>query len=219
MRHRGTVAIMAKAPVAGRVKTRLCPPFSPHDAARLATAALQDTLTAALATRCRRRVVALDGAPGPWLPARFDVLSQPRGGLDVRIAALLRACEGPTIVVGMDTPQLTPRLLDTALGLLDDGADAVLGPALDGGYWLLGLSDPHPGAVIGVPMSSSRTGAAQRDRLDALGLRTAVLPTLRDVDTADDAHAVAALVPASRFATVHRNLHHLRQSDARSVPA
>jgi uncharacterized protein len=197
---------MAKAPVAGRVKTRLCPPFSPHDAAQLAAAALHDTLAAVAATACVRRVLALDGAPGPWSPVGFEVLPQPAGGLDVRIAAVLQASKGPTLVIGMDTPQVTPTLLDSALAQLRDGSDAVIGPAQDGGYWLLGLSDPVPGAVVGVPMSASCTGAAQRERLHSLGLRTAVLPTLRDVDTADDAHAVAALVPSSRFATLHRNI-------------
>jgi glycosyltransferase A (GT-A) superfamily protein (DUF2064 family) len=97
------------------------------------------------------------------------------------------------MLVGMDTPQLTPALLRSAAAVLDTpGVDAVLGAATDGGWWTLGLREPaHADVLAGVPMSTDRTGdltlAALRDR----GLRVAPLPPLRDVDTADDAYAVA----------------------------
>jgi glycosyltransferase A (GT-A) superfamily protein (DUF2064 family) len=76
----------------------------------------------------------------------------------------------------------------------------VLGPAADGGYWAIGLRQPDPRALLGVPMSTERTLAAQRIRLRAIGLEVAQLETLRDVDTFSDALDVAARVPASRFA-------------------
>ena len=80
------VLVVAKSPVAGRVKTRLCPPCTPAEAAALAEAALADTLTAAAACGAARRLVALDGPAGPWLPEGFEVFAQCQGGLDRRLA-------------------------------------------------------------------------------------------------------------------------------------
>ena len=105
----------------------------------------------------------------------------------------------------MDTPQLTAELLADGLQALRDH-DAVLGPATDGGYWSVGLRSPCPQAFAGVPMSTDQTHAHQRRRFDALGLDTFGQPELRDVDTIADAHAVAALVPGSRFAATLRGL-------------
>jgi uncharacterized protein len=99
----------------------------------------------------------------------------------------------------MDTPQLTPALLDRGLDALER-ADAALGPAADGGYWGVGLRRADEAVFRGVPMSESSTGAVQRRRLFELGLRTALLPELRDVDTIADARAVAAAAPRTRFA-------------------
>ena len=99
----------------------------------------------------------------------------------------------------MDTPQVTPSVLAHALGALDR-ADAVLGPALDGGYWAIGLRDADPAVFTGIPMSDPATCAAQRARLQALRLGTRELCELRDVDEIADARAVAALAPRTRFA-------------------
>jgi glycosyltransferase A (GT-A) superfamily protein (DUF2064 family) len=197
-----TLLVIAKQPVAGRVKSRLVPPYSHQQAATLAAAALADTLHAVLATPARRRVLVLDGVPGPWLPAGFEVIQQVGGGLDERLAAAFAAVSGPALIVGMDTPQVTPQLLAPSW----DGVDAWLGPAVDGGFWALGLREPDPGHVRGVPMSTPWTGTAQRDRLEAAGLQVADLPLLRDVDTAADAAAVAAVAPHTRFAAALRNL-------------
>ena len=105
----------------------------------------------------------------------------------------------------MDTPQVTPRLLDAGLERLDD-APAVYGAAADGGYWAIGLREPDPRVFEGVPMSRAWTGAAQLARLDALGLAPARLPALRDVDTVADAPVVAALAPRGAFAAAWREL-------------
>jgi rSAM/selenodomain-associated transferase 1 len=196
-----TLAVIAKAPVAGRSKTRLTPPCTPDQAAGLARAALQDTLQAVAATPAVRRVCVLDGAPGDWLPDGFEILAQRGGGLDERLANAFDDLGGPTVIIGMDTPQVTPELLGAACaGLLAPAVDAVLGAAPDGGYWAIGLRTPDPRLLRGVPMSAADTHAAQRARLLEHELRVADLPSLRDVDDIADAHAVARIAPAGRFA-------------------
>ncbi|MEV0523914.1 DUF2064 domain-containing protein [Streptomyces sp. NPDC050439] len=200
--HSTTLLVIAKEPLPGLVKTRLTPPYTPYEAAELAAASLADTLDAVLAAPARRRVLVLAGQPGPWVPAGIEVVPQCAGGLDERLAAAFAGCTGPAFLIGMDTPQVTPGLLAPALGPdAWQDCDAWFGPAVDGGFWALGLAEPDPSLLRGVPMSSPDTGAEQRARLTGAGLRVRNLPTLRDVDTADDAAKVAATTPASRFAT------------------
>jgi uncharacterized protein len=203
------IIIIAKAPVPGRVKTRLTPPFSPQQAARLAEAALADTLAAVAQVPAARHVIALDGAPGRWLPAGFDVVRQRGQGLDERIAAAMGDAYArlpvPLVLIGMDTPQVTHELLVSAIRPLVRGAaDAVFGPAEDGGFWLLGLRRPDPGLVTGVPMSAARTGTVQLARLAGAGLRVHRMRSCTDVDTAADAITVADEIPRSRFAAALR---------------
>jgi rSAM/selenodomain-associated transferase 1 len=197
-----TLIVLAKAPLPGRVKTRLTPPLSPEQAAALAQAALEDTLEAAVESRAERLVLALDGEPGDWLPPEFDVIAQRGDGQAERLAAAFDDVGGPALLIAMDTPQVTPELLDEGLARLSDGA--VIGPATDGGYWTIGLARPDARVFAGVPMSTRRTGAAQLARLAALGLVTHHLPPLRDVDTFEDARSVAALAPDGRFAAALR---------------
>ncbi|GAA3445512.1 TIGR04282 family arsenosugar biosynthesis glycosyltransferase [Planomonospora venezuelensis] len=201
------IVVIAKEPVAGRVKTRLTPPFTPGQAARLAAAALEDTLRAVVAVPVRHRVLALDGLPGAWLPEGFTVIPQRGSGLDERLAAAFsdafRLHPEPAVLIGMDTPQVSPDLLRAAAVALD-GRDAVYGPAADGGFWLLGLRRPDPALLLGVPMSRPDTGAVQLARLRGAGLTVAVMPELDDVDTADDALRIAAGAPGSRFAAALR---------------
>ncbi|MFI1761541.1 DUF2064 domain-containing protein [Streptomyces sp. NPDC020800] len=191
-----TLLVIAKEPRPGRVKTRLTPPFSAEQAATLAEASLVDTLRAVAGAPATRRVLVLDGRPGPWLPPGFDVVPQCEGGLDARLADAFGHCSGPALLIGMDTPQVTPELLTVDFA----DCDAWFGPAEDGGFWALGLARPEPALLRGVPMSTPRTGTVQRERLLAAGLRVRDLPRLRDVDTAADARAVAALAPHGTFA-------------------
>ena len=208
------LVVIAKAPAAGRSKTRLCPPCTPEQAAQLAEAALTDTLAAVAATPARRRLLALDGEPDRWLRPGFELHAQRGHGLGERLSDALVAAGGPALVVGMDTPQLTPAVLTTAARrLLEPGVDAVLGPALDGGYWTIGLRRPDPRVFDDVPMSSTSTGRVQLARLESLGLRTVRLPALRDVDTIEDAADVAGRAPQTRFATAFRCLSALHAAD------
>ncbi|WP_445152134.1 TIGR04282 family arsenosugar biosynthesis glycosyltransferase [Baekduia sp. Peel2402] len=205
-----TLAVIAKAPVAGRVKTRLCPPCTPTEAATLAEAALRDTLAAMadaarLAGHAVTRAIVLDGAPGAWTTDE-RVIAQRGDGLDERLANAFTDLEGgPALIVGMDTPQLTGAMLADALAALEHH-DAVLGPAADGGYWGIGLRRADPRTLVGVPMSVDHTLAAQRARLAALGLRVADAATLVDVDTIEDAAHVAAAAPGTAFARAFSRL-------------
>lgn len=192
------VLVLAKQPVAGKVKTRLCPPFTPQGAADVATAALEDTLDVVRAVHVARRVLVLDGdyaAPG------FHVQAQRSGPMPDRLAGAFDDCDQdlPALLVGMDTPQLTPALLQRAVDALSTHA-AVLGLALDGGWWALGLQQPDGRLLAGVPTSQDDTGNRQLRRLREAGLEPHLLPELRDVDTVADARSVAALAPAGRFA-------------------
>ncbi len=173
----------------------------------MAEAALVDTLVAALSSSADRVVLALDGRPGPWLPAGVEVVRQRGTAFDERLAAAWSDIGGPTLQIGMDTPQVTPALIDLANAALErPDTDAVLGPAEDGGWWSIGLRRVDPAVFRGVPMSQPDTGAQQMARLGELGLRTATLPRLRDVDTIADALEVAALAPDTRFAAAIREL-------------
>jgi uncharacterized protein len=197
------LVVIAKAPVPGHVKTRLCPPCTEGEAAALAAAALADTLRAVVRTPARRRLLALDGQPDRRLAPGLEVIEQEGADLGERLGHALAAAGGPALVVGMDTPQLTPATLAHAAARLEEpGVDAVLGPALDGGYWTIGLREPDEEAFTGVPMSTPHTYAAQRRRLRELGLSVATLAPLLDVDTIEDARAVARVAPRTEFAAV-----------------
>ena len=206
------LVVIAKEPVPGRVKTRLTPPYLPEQAAQLAEASLVDTLDAVLATPVTRRSLVLDGAAGDWMPPGLDVIPQRGAGLDERLTAAFADAErrrgGPLLLVGMDTPQLSPKLLTAAADLLlRPAVDAVLGPASDGGWWALGLRRADAAVLLGVPMSTPETGQRQLTRLRRHGLRVGLLPTLTDVDDSDSAQRVAAQAPGARFAlTLHAML-------------
>ena len=204
---RPALLVLAKAPVAGLAKTRLCPPLLPAQAAALARAALKDTLAAVVATRAARRVLVLDGTPGEWVPDGVDVLPQRAGNLAERLADAFADVGEAALLIGMDTPQVTPALLARGLDLLaGKDTDAVLGLSADGGYWAVGLTRPDRRVFHRVPMSTPDTGSIQRRRLNELGLRTSELPRLRDVDRYRDAVAVAALAPASHFARTFQTI-------------
>ena len=199
--------MLAKAPRPGAVKTRLCPPRSFAEAAHLAEASLRDTLDVARAARFDHRVLALEGRPGPWLPPGFTVVPQLPGDLGQRLADAFATVPLPALLIGMDTPQVTCAQLEHAWGRLGEPAcDAVLGPAIDGGYWSIGLKRRVAGVFDGVPMSASTTCAAQHDRLLELGLHVTTLEVVRDVDRYSDAVTVAREAPTTQFARAVREL-------------
>jgi len=148
-----------------------------------------------------RHVLVLDGPAGDWLAPGLEVIAQRRVGFAERLAGAFEDVGEAAFLIGMDTPQVTPAMLDSALQALQSPAnDAVLGLCEDGGYWGIGLCRADRRVFAGVPMSTPRTGECQRLRLEELGLRSCALPVLRDVDCHADAMAVAAEAPDGRFA-------------------
>ncbi|GHF98574.1 MULTISPECIES: TIGR04282 family arsenosugar biosynthesis glycosyltransferase [Amycolatopsis] len=207
--------VVAKAPVPGFAKTRLCPPATPAQAAEIAAASLLDTLEAVCAVPGALPVVAMTGDLGAAARpveigmALRHVTTIPQRGADfgARLAnAHADAAEVhaglPVLQIGMDTPQVTPESLAAAAApILRGGHDAVLGPAADGGWWALGLAEPrHAQVLADVPMSREDTGIRTLRALVACGLRPAGAARLSDVDTMADARAVAAACPDGRFA-------------------
>lgn len=208
-----TVLVVAKAPVPGLAKTRIASTVGDDVAADLAAAALLDTLATATAVGWPV-VVAMTGdldraARADEIRAALEpltVVPQRGDGLAERLAnahADAGATDG-VVQVGMDTPQLlVADYLDA--GRMVELGSIVVGPATDGGWWLLGLPDPALAQrLVDVPMSTDQTGAKT---VEALGGDVITLRTLPDMDTWDDAVAIAADVPISRLAdavSLHR---------------
>jgi uncharacterized protein len=194
------VAVIAKTPVPGRVKTRLCPPCSPELAAAIAEAALLDTIDVMGEVATHRRIVVLDGEDH-WVPPGFDIVPQRGDGLAERLANAFADVGEPMVIAGMDTPQATAADFQHCVNALTTH-DAVVADATDGGYWLIGLNRADRAVFDRVPMSTPHTGRAQRARLAELGMSVADGRPLRDIDSFDDATAVADLLPGSRLAKV-----------------
>lgn len=207
--------VMAKAPVPGRAKTRLAAGVGTALAAELAACALLDTIEVCSRTFPGRCHLALDGsladaARRAELSAALEgwhVAAQQGHTFGERLAhghrAVGRKTGGMTLQIGMDTPQVTAEHLTRAASAVEESARAVLGPAADGGWWLLGLADPRVARVlVDVPMSRANTGARTQGalrRASGSGGAVAVVDELNDVDDTDDAEAVAAAIPDSRF--------------------
>lgn len=200
-----TLVVIAKETIPGKVKTRLHPPLSLEQAADVAAAAIQDTLDVARRLPATRRVLLFDGNRRPVGSEDFDVIPQIGGDLDARLGALFDEVDGKTVLIGMDTPQVTVDSLRPVFTEWTDDVDAWFGPANDGGFWALGLARPTGDLLRGVPMSRDDTGAHQLRRLADAGLTVRMLPELVDVDTIDDARLVAAAAPGSRFASALRD--------------
>lgn len=194
------LALIAKEPLPGRAKTRLHPPLTLAQAAQLAAACIDDTIAAVAALPATRRILFFDGENAPAGAAGFDVVRQPDGTLDERLAALFDRCSEPLLLIGMDTPQLAAADLAAPFTAWPAEVDAWFGPAVDGGFWALGMREPDGALIRGVPMSREDTGAIQHARLLGAGLRVGLLPRLDDVDTIVDARAVAAAAPGTGFA-------------------
>jgi rSAM/selenodomain-associated transferase 1 len=196
--RRDALAVIAKEPVAGLAKTRLVPALGEAGAARAATAMLADTLTAVRASgadpwlcftpvEARERLGRL--APG------FGLLPQAPGDLGDRLAAcladLLATGADRVAIVGADTPHVPIASYRRAFALLEE-ADVVLGPALDGGYYLVAAKAARPELFVGVPMGTEGVLTETLARAATNRLAVALLPPLRDLDRVEDLAAALA---------------------------
>jgi hypothetical protein len=148
---------------------------------------LRETLSAVLAAPVVRRVLAFGVTSGDWLPPGFDLMGQRGGDVGERMAAAFAdahaAAALPMLLIRADTLDITPDMLtDAARSLVSGEADAVFGPASDGGVWLLGLKRPDRSLVVGIPEPSPgnavRPDRMLLDRLASGGLRVALAPRL-----------------------------------------
>lgn len=209
--HRGILVVFAKRPKPGQVKTRMCPPLSPEQAAEFYTAMLQDVLEASLAAAQIHDldpVLAVDppsAAPdlARMCPAGFRIVAQRGADLAERMAwgvAEAAAAGADRILLrGSDSPTLDEERIGRALASLDDH-DLAICPDRDGGYNLIGLRGVSPG-LFDHPMSTARVLDDTLANAEREGLRTAVLPPGFDLDTVSDlrwlAEAVAMGVASS----------------------
>ena len=187
----GTVLIVAKAPAGGRSKTRLVPPLTPKEAAALHEALLLDTLEA-----CRRETDDVrilyadprDEEPLAALAPGYQLVRQKGRGLAdaLRLGIAEHVGRGAVAIVSSDVPGLPSGSLSAAFAALADGADIVLGPAVDGGYWLIAMREAHAAPFAEIPWSTPAVLAVTRQRCEAAGLRVVELPLWRDIDTLVD---------------------------------
>ncbi len=187
-------AIMAKAPYAGHVKTRLVPPLSPAEAALLYESFLLDTIeelgrVSGIAPFLAYTPRAAEPYFSGIVPKGYTLIAQSPGDLGDRLArvaeALFRRGATAVVLLGSDTPTLPIELVHRAFRSLSH-ADVVLGPSTDGGYYLIGMQRPTPGLFADIPWSSGRVAACTRARAGDLGVTVSLLPPWSDIDTADD---------------------------------
>lgn len=193
-----TVIVFARAPQPGAAKTRLIPRLGAAGAAELharMTRRALDTARAAFPG-----AVELCCAPDAAHPFFRDIGGvrlgeQGAGGLGERMHRALVRASGPALLIGSDCPALTPGYLHAAAAALENGAEAVLGPAEDGGYVLIGARQSVPALFAGIGWGSAGVLDAQRERLRALGWRWAELAPLWDVDRPADLERLRGLAP------------------------
>ena len=198
--NRVSIAILAKAPVAGLAKTRLIPSIGAHAAAVLQERLTERTLATALAAKIGP--VTLWCAPDPShaafreLVARHPVIlkRQPDGDLGARMLAAMTAAARPVLVIGTDCAAFTAEHLRAAANALQD-ADVVLVPAEDGGYVLIGARTAHPSLFSGIAWGTATVLADTRARIAALGLKSVELEPLWDIDTEADLARFERLFP------------------------
>lgn len=201
------VLIMAKAPRAGVVKTRLQPLLGAAGCARLQAALIARTVALAEEVAPSATYLALDPPDHAILPSSLDpvrLLPQLGDDLGARMSHAVDEVhtehDGPILVIGTDAPTLRREHLLAAACALEAGADVAFGPALDGGYYLVGLRDPAPEVFAIDPMlwGGERVLTASLQAARRAGLQATLLESLRDLDTPTDAQAFldAASLPA-----------------------
>lgn len=187
------IAVFARWPEPGRVKTRLSPALPPALACELHRAMLGDALAAAAGARAESRTLVWADAPAQRsafaAPPGFEVRDQSGADLGARLehafAGMLRGPDDRAVILGADCPDLDPARIGAAFESLA-ARDLVLGPARDGGYVLIGLARPAPGLFRDIVWSTSGVLGQTLERASELGLRVARLAPLDDLDTPAD---------------------------------
>jgi len=201
------VLIFSKAPVPGQVKTRLIPLLGATAAARLYTTLLDNTIRTALAQDlCPVELWCAPSAQHAYFRdcrERYALVlrQQAKGDLGLRMSQALCSVLQETrhaVLVGADCPTLEHADIETAIVQLDAGADVVIGPAADGGYYLIGMSRHHPYLFDAMAWGTPQVFDATRERCRAHGLTAFCLPQRADVDTPDDYREYCAGQPAYR---------------------
>lgn len=205
---RGCVVVFGREPAPGRVKTRLAAGIGGRAAARVYEVTLDYTLAITLGSGARV-VLSLAGPPsGAWVrEIDVQIELQTKGDLGDRMADAFkrRFSEGETrvMIVGSDCPWMTAEHLRSVANTLEE-TDVVLGPAVDGGYWLVAQRPPGIDLFSGIPWSSHHTLDQTRRRLAALEASWTEIEVLRDIDTRED--LVAALDDPSLPEDLRRDL-------------
>lgn len=200
------VAVFARPAVAGKVKTRLSPALPPASVAELHAAMLADTLDVARACAADERTLWWAGEPlAEAPPSGFCVRAQVGDDLGARMAnafdALLQAPGDRVVIVGTALPELRGTDLDRAFDSLGSH-DLVLGPAFEGGYWLVGLSRRTPEVFANIAWSTDHVFAQTLGAAASHGLRVRSLESRRELETPADlvlAVAAAATSPNTGF--------------------
>jgi rSAM/selenodomain-associated transferase 1 len=188
-RPKTNIAVLAKAPIPGFAKTRLIPAIGAHAAAVLQTRLTEQTVATAAAAATG--AVTLHCAPDTShasfgeLAGRFRIALARQADGDLGARMLAAFADGPTLVIGSDCPGFTPQHLRDAADALDE-ADIVLIPAEDGGYVLIGARAARRELFSGMSWGSATVLAETRKRIAALGLKSAELSALWDIDSEDD---------------------------------
>lgn len=191
---RRALIVIGKAPLPGRTKTRLIPPFSPEDAATLYQAFLLDTLTLASSLEWDQTSLIHPVGHGRALrglvPDRVRLVEQEGTGLGDALGSAFksefaRGCDS-AILIGSDNPTLSAEPVAAAQRALDDGADLAIGPSVDGGYYLIGMRQPRPGVFEDIEWSTPRVYQQTLERARNLGLRVDTVSAWYDVDEPSD---------------------------------
>ncbi len=200
-----TLIIFTRFPEPGRTNTRLMPELGANGAAALHRALVEHTLhTAQEATKTRDVILEIHhtGEVAPmraWLGAEWKYRPQAGGDLGARMLASLAATDGPAVLIGTDCPDLTPEILVGAFAALQQN-DVVLGPAADGGYYLVGMNSARPEIFVDIPWGGAQVLSSTRDRLTQAGLRWHELAILSDIDRPEDlARVPHELLPDRSF--------------------
>jgi rSAM/selenodomain-associated transferase 1 len=209
------VLIVAKAPIPGRTKTRLSPPLSADQAASLGRALLLDTLDACRAEEPETALLCVDAEDAAELRSLAGTdtpleIQKGRGlGDALRLTMAGRLARGSTALVSSDVPGIPPGALGRTSALLEGGADVVLGPALDGGYWLIAMREFHSEVFREIPWSTPAALGVTLRRCKDLGLSVETLVAWPDVDTTVDLAMLvrqADTLPAPRTRRLVREL-------------